>query len=212
MKKLIYNLVAIVGKIIGIICRVWPHKMSYLTYVFKRHIVTTRHKTAFKYFGKNSVLAPDVLLLSPENIVIGNSVSIMRHCVLETCMIADNVPELIIRDKVSIGEYSHITCANRIEIGEGLLTGRFVLITDNAHGQSIPEEAGVPPILRQVYSRGPVIIGKNVWIGDKATILPNVTIGDGAIVAANAVVTKDVPSFTVVGGCPAKVLKIIQGA
>ena len=52
--------------------------------------------------------------------------------------------------------------------------------------------------------------GRNVWIGDKATVLPNVTIGDGAIIAANAVVAKDVPPYSVVAGCPAKVVKTIK--
>ena len=53
-------------------------------------------------------------------------------------------------------------------------------------------------------------IGKNVWIGSRSVILPGVTIGDGAIVAAGAVVTKDVPANTVVGGVPAKVIKEIN--
>lgn len=56
-------------------------------------------------------------------------------------------------------------------------------------------------------SKGPVIIGQNVWVGDKATILPGVTIGDGAVIGANSVVTKDVPPYSIVGGNPAKVLK-----
>ena len=51
-------------------------------------------------------------------------------------------------------------------------------------------------------------IGNNVWIGDKATILPDVTIGDGAVIAANSVVTKDVPAYNVVAGNPAKVVKV----
>ena len=66
------------------------------------------------------------------------------------------------------------------------------------------------PSLRKVESKGEVIIGDNVWIGDKCTILPNVHIGDGVIVAANSVVTKDVPPYSVVGGDPAKVLKKIE--
>ena len=61
--------------------------------------------------------------------------------------------------------------------------------------------------MRFVTSKGPVIIGNNVWIGDKATVLPNVTIGDGAVIAANAVVTKDVPPYSIVAGNPAKVIK-----
>ena len=63
---------------------------------------------------------------------------------------------------------------------------------------------------REVYSKGPVIIEKNVWIGDKVTILPGVTVGQGAVIAANSVVSKDVPAFSVVGGIPAKLLKNIS--
>ena len=56
----------------------------------------------------------------------------------------------------------------------------------------------------------PIHIGKRVWIGSNATILPGVTIGDGAIVAAGAVVTKDVPENTIVSGVPAKVMRTIS--
>lgn len=54
-----------------------------------------------------------------------------------------------------------------------------------------------------------VTLGKNSWIGSSATILPGVTVGDNAVVAAGAVVTKDVPENTVVAGVPAKVVKEI---
>ena len=56
----------------------------------------------------------------------------------------------------------------------------------------------------------PIKIGAHVWIGSNATILPGVTVGDYAVIAAGAVVTKDVPAMTVMGGVPAKVLKAIQ--
>jgi virginiamycin A acetyltransferase len=56
-------------------------------------------------------------------------------------------------------------------------------------------------------SKGPVNIGNDVWIGTQSTILTGVTIGDGAIIAANSVVSKDVPPYAIVGGTPAKVLK-----
>ena len=98
----------------------------------------------------------------------------------------------------------------KVVIGDGVLTGRFVLITDNAHGNSSFEETEISPLDRQVYSKGAVVVEKNVWIGDKATVLPGVSIGEGAIIAANAVVTKDVPAYTVVAGCPAKAIKRIK--
>lgn len=58
-----------------------------------------------------------------------------------------------------------------------------------------------------LFSKGDVTIGDNVWIGDKATVLPGVTIGDGAVIAANTVVTHDVPAYSVVGGNPARIIK-----
>jgi acetyltransferase-like isoleucine patch superfamily enzyme len=63
------------------------------------------------------------------------------------------------------------------------------------------------PTERKVISKGAVIIGENVWIGDKVTILPGVEIGNGVVIGANSVVTKDIPSYCVVGGNPAKVIK-----
>lgn len=56
----------------------------------------------------------------------------------------------------------------------------------------------------------PIVLGKNVWVGSHATILKGVTIGDGSVVAAGAVVTKDVPPMTVVGGVPARVIRKIE--
>ena len=102
-------------------------------------------------------------------------------------------PQIKIGASCHFGEWNHITAINRIEIGDGCLTGKWVTITDNAHGQIDAVSLLQPPI--------------NVWIGDKATILPGVTIGDGAVIAANAVVTKDVPEYSVVAGIPARVIK-----
>ncbi|MDE6660453.1 MAG: sugar O-acetyltransferase [Anaeroplasmataceae bacterium] len=67
------------------------------------------------------------------------------------------------------------------------------------------------PYERSTTIAKPIKIGNRVWIGIAATILPGVTIGDNAIVAAGAVVTKDVPSNTVVAGNPAKIIKRIEG-
>ena len=57
-----------------------------------------------------------------------------------------------------------------------------------------------------------VKLGKNVWVGAHATILPGVTVGDNAVIAAGAVVTKDVPAYCVAAGVPARVIKQIEGA
>lgn len=116
-------------------------------------------------------------------------------------------PQLTIGRGCYFGAFNHITCTNRIQIGDCLLAGKWVTITDNDHGNTDKESLLLEPMKRPVYSKGPVIIGNNVWIGDKATILAGVTIGDGAVIAANAVVTKDVPAYCVAAGNPARIIK-----
>jgi len=106
-----------------------------------------------------------------------------------------------------IGAYNHITCINRIKIGNGFVSGKWMTITDNNHGDTSKETMKMPVSNRPLVSKGIVCIGKNVWVGDKATILPGVTIGDGAVIAANSVVCNDVPAYSVVAGNPAKVIK-----
>ena len=93
---------------------------------------------------------------------------------------------------------SVIECFDRIEIGENVIISERVQIRDsNNHDMCYPE-----------YKKSsPIKIGNNVWIGLGATILSGVTIGEGAVIAAGAGVTKDVPPHSLVGGCPAKILK-----
>lgn len=86
-----------------------------------------------------------------------------------------------------------------ITIGDESLIGHQVVLATLNHEYAVSKRAGMTP--------APIHIGKRVWIGAHATVLPGVTIGDGAIVAAGAVVTKDVPAYTIVGGVPARVIR-----
>ena len=204
------KLFILIGKFFGYLSLIIPDKASYPWYLIKRAYITARKRNQFKQFGKDSLLAPGVKLHTPKHVSVGNNSSIMSHCVIETCPVNGHEPELKIGNNVSLGEYSHITCANKITIGNSVLTGRFVLITDNSHGNSTKDSADIAPLAREIHSNGPVCIGDNVWIGDKVTILPNVTIGKGCIIAANTVVTKDLPEYSVAAGIPAKIIKTIK--
>lgn len=94
-----------------------------------------------------------------------------------------------------------IRCGNQITIGNNVTFGRDVKIIDSDfHCIRDSQKEVINPSM-------PVIIGDNVWLGQSATVLKGVTIGNGAIVAANAVVTKDVPAGCIVAGNPAKVIK-----
>lgn len=140
-------------------------------------------------------------------ITIGNDCCFGYDLCLTAWCVNNSQPQVTIGDNCSFGSWNHISAANSITIGEGLLTGKWVTIVDNSHGGTDFDELQKRPWLRDVVSKGPVVIGKNVWIGDKATILPGVTIGDGVVIAANTVVTKDIPSFSIVVGNPAKIIR-----
>lgn len=141
-------------------------------------------------FGKNVVFGKDVILTAWDH--YGEQYF---------------VPSIKIGARSMIQDFAHITAINKIEIGEDVLTGRWVTITDNGHGDTDLETLHYAPISRCLVSKGAVKIGDRVWIGDKVTILPGVTIGEGAVIAANAVVSKDVPPYCVVAGNPARIVR-----
>ncbi len=181
-------------------------------------------RNQFGSFGEGSAIGyPCSLQGGGQNrIRIGSNTSIACHGILGCweryrTMDADGSkklqrfePEIEIGDYCSIGEYTHISAVNKITIGDGLLTGRYVYIGDNAHGGMSWEEAEIRPVRRNISSKGEIKIGSKVWIGDKVTVLAGVHIGDNVIVAANAVVTKDVPANCVVAGVPAIIVKRLQ--
>jgi acetyltransferase-like isoleucine patch superfamily enzyme len=106
---------------------------------------------------------------------------------------------------LSIGEFTFLGRGTEIEVSESVTIGRGgliapgVFITDHNHDV----RAG-SPMFEQPCIAGPVRIGDDVWIGANCVILPGVTIGDGAVIAAGAVVNRDVPSREIVGGVPAR--------
>ena len=103
--------------------------------------------------------------------------------------------------RVFINFGCHFQDQGGVYIGDGALIGSYVVMATINHG--------LDPAHRADNHPSPIRIGKNVWVGSHATILPGVTVGDNAVVAAGAVVTKDVPPNTVVAGVPARMLKTI---
>ena len=89
-----------------------------------------------------------------------------------------------------------------VTLGDGCQIGHNVVFATLNHGIASGDRVHTYP--------APIVLGKNVWVGSNATILQGVTVGDNAIIAAGAVVTKDVPADTIVGGVPAKVIRGIN--
>lgn len=124
---------------------------------------------------------------------LGRRVRLYRRVRLEL-----HEPGAVVRigDRTFLNRETFIRCAQRVEIGADCAISWGVTIADNDDH----EINGERPV-------SPVRIGDHVWIGQRATILKGVEIGDGAIVAAGAVVTRDVPPRAVVGGIPARVIR-----
>jgi lipopolysaccharide O-acetyltransferase len=112
-----------------------------------------------------------------------------------------------IGDHVSMNDNSYITSACSISIGDNCLLGSNVLITDNSHGNT--DLTSSPRITLPLETKGPVVIGSNVWICNNVVITSGLCIGDNSIIAANSVVTCDVPEGTLFGGVPARCLKVL---
>lgn len=116
-------------------------------------------------------------------------------------------PRIIIGKNVCFNFRCHIGAINEIIIGDNVLIGSNVLITDHGHGDTSIEDLFIAPQQRALVSKGRVVIEDNVWIGENVCILPDVTIGMGAVIAAGSVVTHSVPAHSIIAGVPARIIK-----
>ena len=115
---------------------------------------------------------------------------------------ADFGKNISVGEGVFINACCHFQDHGGVTLDDGCQIGHNVVFATLNH-ELLPER-------RNVTHPAPIVLGKKVWVGSNATILQGVTIGDNAIVAAGAVVTKDVPANTIVGGVPARVIKRID--
>ena len=171
------------------------------------------YKKKIKSCGSNSKIERNVIIWGGRNIIIGENTIINKDVSISAWSSYFNQkfsPIIEIGNDCSIGERAHITCIDKIIIGNGVLLGKNVLITDNSHGNSSINELNIFPNQRTLFSKGSVIIEDGVWIGEKASILAGVHIGRNSIIAAHSVVNKDVPENSIVAGAPAKIIKVIK--
>jgi lipopolysaccharide O-acetyltransferase len=172
----------------------------------RNQIITRLRLGSFQL--RNIYIGPSAILRGLKFIRIGSSFYAKDMLWLDAIERFGNEkfrPQIKIGSRVSISRNVHIAAISQITIGNDVLIGSNVLITDHSHGDSHQGLfLSTAPALRPLVSKGPIIIGCNVWIGDGAVILGGVCIGDGAIIGGNAVVTKNVPMMTIVAGVPAR--------
>jgi acetyltransferase-like isoleucine patch superfamily enzyme len=127
--------------------------------------------------GKNNFIMAGVLLQNPSNIYLGDNVTINRFCIL--------------------GGHGKLSIGNNV-----MIAANCNILTANPGFDNLDR-----PMMRQKEVTAPVTIADDVWLGVNVVVVAGITIGRGAIIGANAVVTKDVPAYAIVGGVPAKVIR-----
>ncbi|EOB1207375.1 acyltransferase [Photobacterium damselae] len=105
---------------------------------------------------------------------------------------------------VYIGRYANIHSGSRVTLSEGVVLSDYVYISTLSHS-FFPENGYI--MSQPSYDKGEIFVGKNSFIGFGAKILPNVTLGEWCIVGSGAVVTKSFPSYVMIAGNPAKIIK-----
>jgi|SRR3989339_82606 len=154
-------------------------KLLTLTRGLRRRLRTKYYSFLFKKMGKNCNICDKVIIYGPENISLGNNVTINDAVIIQSC------------------EGAPIEIGNRVNIAYGsvIITGsRDFSISSRTNDQK--------------HISRPVIIEDDVVVNARAIILPGIRIGSGSVVAAGSLVTQDIKSKTMVFGVPAKVIKI----
>lgn len=162
-------------------------------------------RSQFAAWGPRSRLGRGARLVEPRLVHVGGDVVFGEYAWLNAKDDrGDRMPTLRIGDGTSIGRFAQINAWRSVTIGRNVLIADRVLISDADHNFA---DAEVPIIQQGDRFVGAVALRDGCWIGIGAVILPGVTVGRNAVVAANAVVTKDVPDCAVVGGIPATIIK-----
>ncbi|MDX1935129.1 MAG: acyltransferase [Capsulimonadales bacterium] len=148
--------------------------------------------------GLGTCVWGDVRIANSGRIDLGERVRLRgTHVPIELAAVDGGA--LLIEDGVYINSGTSIAAANEVRIGRNVAIGNYVLIMDSDF-HNVDDH-------RQAGKSAPIVIEEDVWIAARVTVLKGVRIGRGAVVAAGAVVTKDVPAYTLVAGVPAKPLR-----
>jgi len=172
-----------------------------------RLVINMRNRLVFREYGRHVHWDPGVIFESPYNISIGDRCRIKKGVEMYAGPWEDNKDKITLKigNNVSINSGTFINAHNYIEIGDGTLIGKNVLLADTRHNFRDPEKSVRD---NPITLEDPIIIGEGSGLAFNSVIFPGVTIGPHSLISANSVVTKDVPPYSVAGGIPARVLRI----
>jgi acetyltransferase-like isoleucine patch superfamily enzyme len=156
--------------------------------------------------GANAYIYRPRRIDGPQFIQIGDRSSVERHgwlSALGSYRGRKHEPHIAIGHDVHIGRYSCITAISSVVIEDGCLISEYLYISDHRHGT---DPTGGLIVDQPLISKGPVRVGANTFLGYRVCILPGVTLGRHCVVGANSVVTHSFPDFSVIAGCPARLI------
>lgn len=178
---------------------------------FKRVFVSPTSKIICPsklHFGKNFNVGYQCYInaMSRTGLFCGDNVSLGFHTHIElSSSLHEIADKMVIGNNVGLGSHGHYGAGlGGLEIGDDTIIGNYVSFHPENH---IFSELNMPIRQQGVYGKG-IKIGKNCWIGAKATFLDGTVIGNGCVVAAGAVVKGNFPDNSIIGGVPAKIIKM----
>lgn len=174
----------------------------------QRVLFRWRWRSRFAHLGANSTMVGRFRLDGGKSVSIGDRVFFQRGAWLYAHHEPAGHPRLRIGDRCVFGYNNHFAAVRSVEIGDDVLTANNVYVSDNIHGFS---DVTVPIKDQPVEFKGAVSIGAGTWLGENVCII-GARVGRNCVVGANAVVTRDIPDYSVAVGVPAVVIRQFDGA
>jgi acetyltransferase-like isoleucine patch superfamily enzyme len=198
---------SIYGKLRGFLGSPLPQKVSALELAYYRLKAALYYRYVFAGFGRGTVLRGPKHLSNVSSMRIGDRTLIGALAHIELIVGYAGVrfsPRIEIGNDVYIGPNLYMVCVGNLTIGDGAVLSEYVYLHDSNHG--LDPERG--PIMQQrLVHGGDITIGRSCFLGFRVAIMPGVTLGDHCVVATGAVVTKSFPSYSMIAGVPAILIK-----
>ena len=183
----------------------------------------TFYPNMFAKVGKGFIIGRNVVIRHPDKITVGDNVTIDDNCLIDArgagdngvvledgvivnrnCMIQAKNGSIRLGRRTSLGSNSVLVSLGGVDIGEAVLTAGGCYISAGSYKF---DRLDTPVMDQQAYTKGPIRIGANSWLGTCVVVLDGVSIGAGTVVGAGAVVTQNLPENSVAVGVPAKIIQ-----
>lgn len=210
MKKLILFLIDMLMWIPGLI---FNEKIAYIFTFLSDTFYGSYIRHRFKRASHIKMFGHPIVLRGGKCVEVGEGVSLGKDTRIEAHEEYNGVrfhPRIKIGNHVIINPLCHIGCIDSVTIGNYVVLSERCLVIDHTHGDVSYEHLSLYERERPLVSKGKVVIEDYVWMGENSVVMSGVTVGHNSLIGANAVVTKDIPPYSIVVGNPARILRTLE--